>query len=140
VKLALNAETAPDLATLAGVDKATLTSIAEKLANGETMTQPEMNTYGRFDVLLATFIDRAYQKADQRYRTTAKCAACLVAIALAEAAAYFLRMLDTNGHINGYNFGLAFVVGLIATPLAPVAKDLATALTTASKAVQTVKR
>jgi hypothetical protein len=140
VKLRINAETAPDLAALTGVDKDVLTSVAEKLANGETMTPPEMDVYGRFDVLLSTLIDRAYQKADQRYRTTAKSAACLVAIVLAEAAAYFLRTLTVNGHPIWYNIGVAFIVGLIATPLAPVAKDLATALNTAAKAVQSVKR
>ena len=131
LKLRLNAETAPELAGLTGVDKDVLTSVAEKLANGQAMTQPEMDTYGRFDVLLATSIDRAYQKADQRYRTSAKVAACVVAVLLAEAAAYFLKI---------QNVGMAAVVGLIATPLAPVAKDLATALNAAAKAVQSVKK
>ena len=140
VKLRLNAETASDLATLTGVDKDVLISVAKKLANGEVMTPPEMDTYGRFDVLLATFIDRAFQKADQRYRTTAKFAACLVAVVLAEAAAYFLRMLAANGHPIWHNVGMAALVGLIATPLAPIAKDLATALNTAAKAMQSVKR
>lgn len=130
-KLRLNAETAPALALITGVDKGVLTSVAEKLANGKPMEQSEMDTYGRFDVLLATTIDRGYQKADQRYRTTAKVAAGVVAILLAEAAAYFLRMP---------NVGMAFLVGLIATPLAPIAKDLATSLNTAAKAVQSVKK
>lgn len=140
VKLRLNAETAPDLASLTGVDKGVLTSVAKKLANGEDMTQPEKDTYGRFDVLLATFVDRAFQNADQRYRTTAKSAACLVAIALAEAAAYLLGLLTSDGHPMWHNIGMAALVGLIATPLAPVAKDLATALNTAARAVQSVKR
>jgi hypothetical protein len=140
VKLRLNAETAPDLASLTGVDKDVLTSITKKLSNGDAMTQPEMDTYGRFDVLLSTFIDRAFQRADQRYRTTAKSAACVVAVMLAEAAAYFLQMLTEKGHPVWQNIGLAALVGIIATPLAPVAKDLATALNTAAKAVQSVKR
>jgi hypothetical protein len=140
VKLRLNAETAPDLAILTGVDKDVLTSVAKKLANGEAMTQAEMDTYGRFDVLLATFIDRAFQKADQRYRTTAKFVACVVAVVLAEAAAYFLRTLVADGHLNWYNVGMAALVGLIATPLAPVAKDLTTALNSAAKAVQSVRQ
>jgi hypothetical protein len=130
-KLRLNAETGPALALITGVDKDVLTSVAKKLANGDAMTQAEMDTYGRFDVLLATSIDRGYQKADQRYRTTAKFAACLVAIVLAEAAAYFLKM---------QNAGVALIVGLIATPLAPIAKDLATSLNAAAKAVQSVKK
>jgi hypothetical protein len=140
VKLALNAETAAGLATLTGVDEKVLISVAEKLANGETMTSVEMGVYGRFDILLATFIDRAYQRADQRYRTTAKLAACLAAIVLAEAAAYFLSMLSASGQPIWHNIGMAALVGLIATPLAPIAKDLTTALNTAAKAVQSVKR
>jgi len=140
IKLRLNAETAPDLALLTGVDKDVLTSVANKLANGEAMTQAEKDTYGRFDILLATSIDRAFQNADQRYRTTAKSAACLVAIVLAVAAAYFLGMLTSNDQPMWHNIGMAALVGLIATPLAPVAKDLATALNTAAKAVQSVKR
>jgi len=139
-KLRLNSETAVDFAALTDVDKGVLTSIAKKLTNGDPMTTPEMDTYGRFDVLLATFIDRAYQKADQRYRTSAKSAACLVAIVLAEAAAYFLGMDAANGHAIWRNVGMAAIVGLIATPLAPVAKDLATALNTAAKAMQSVRR
>jgi hypothetical protein len=140
VKLALNAETAAGLATLTGVDEKVLISVAEKLANGETMTSAEMGVYGRFDILLATFIDRAYQRADQRYRTTAKLAACLAAIVLAEAAAYFLSLLSASGQPIWHNIGMAALVGLIATPLAPIAKDLTTALNTAAKAVQSVKR
>jgi hypothetical protein len=141
VKLRLNAETAADLATLTGVDEKVLVSVATKLANGDPMTTAEMDTYGRFDILLATFIDRAFQKADQRYRNTAKAAACIVAVVLAEAAAYFLGMLaQPNWHQNLHNIGLAALVGLIATPLAPIAKDLATALNTAAKAVQSVKQ
>jgi hypothetical protein len=49
-------------------------------------------------------------------------------------------MLAANGHPIWHNVGMAALVGLIATPLAPVAKDLATALNTAAKAVQSVKR
>jgi hypothetical protein len=49
-------------------------------------------------------------------------------------------MLTEKGHPVWQNIGLAALVGIIATPLAPVAKDLATALNTAAKAVQSVKR
>lgn len=140
-KLRLNSDTAPQLAVITGVDKDVLTSVAKKLANGEPMKQPEMDIYGRFDVLLATTIDRGYQKADQRYRTTAKFAASIVAIALAIAAAFFLGMVvEKDQSYNWHNLGLAFLVGLIATPLAPIAKDLATSLNTAAKAVQSVKK
>jgi hypothetical protein len=140
-KLRLNADTAPQLALITGVKKDVLTSVAKKLANGKPMMQPEMDVYGRFDVLLATAIDRGYQKADQRYRTTAKFAASVVAIILAVAAAFFLGMVvEKDKSYNWHNIGLAFLVGLIATPLAPIAKDLASSLNTAAKAVQSVKK
>jgi hypothetical protein len=35
---------------------------------------------------------------------------------------------------------MATIVGIIATPLAPIAKDLATSLTAAAKAVSALKR
>jgi len=140
LKLRLNNDTAPALAAITGVDKDVLTSVAGKLANGQQLTDPEKDAYGRFDVILVAFIDRAYQRADQRYRTTAKFAASLAAVGLAEAAAFFLKILSDNGQLNWHNIGLAAIVGVLATPLAPVAKDLATALNTAAAAVKSVKR
>ena len=139
IKLRMNAETAAALAVSTGVDREVLTSVAVKLANGQSLTPAEMDTYGRFDVLLATAIDRAYQRADQMYRTTAKVASCIVAILLAEAASVAL------GYMGPKNWNLhhaldAFLVGLIATPLAPIAKDLTTALTSAANAVQSVRK
>jgi hypothetical protein len=133
IKLRLNDATASHLAEVTGVDSEVLKSVAVKLSNGEPMTQPEMDTYGRFDVLLSTVIDRAYQRADQKYRTTNKLIAGVVAVILAEVGAY---TLNVGGHMD---YVRAFVVGLLATPLAPVAKDLSTALTTAVKAVQSAR-
>jgi hypothetical protein len=159
IKLRFSAKNAPKLAALTGLDASLLTNVAEKL-NGiipagsvgqatvaatvegsETppdpidplgLTAPEQDVYGRFDVLLSSAIDQAYESAMQTYVSWAKVAAGVVSIVLAEAAATAL------GHWDAY--GKAFLVGLIATPLAPIAKDLSTALTNAANAVQSVKQ
>src|ERR1039457_3730726 len=68
IKLRLNSVTAPGLARATGVDAEILSSVASSLDSGEALTPEQLNVYGRFDLLLSTMIDRAYQRADQRYR------------------------------------------------------------------------
>jgi hypothetical protein len=103
------------------------------------MTPAELDIYGRFDLLLSMTLDRALQRADQRYRNTAKVAAGFVAVVLAEAAAFSLLGTTFKGTSDGVLFCQALIAGLLATPLAPIAKDLASSLNTAAKAVQSVK-
>jgi hypothetical protein len=139
IKLRLNPETATHMAAVTGVDAdgpAGLVAVAASLATGNTLTPQQVNTYGRFDLLLSTMIDRAYQRADQRYRNTAKMAAGCVAVLLAEIACVSIYGFGPAIHLLWLR---ALVVGLLATPLAPVAKDLATSLNTAATAVQSVK-
>jgi hypothetical protein len=139
IKLRLNPETAPHMAAVTGVPSdgpAGLAAVATSLATGVALTADQMNTYGRFDLLLSTTIDRAYQRADQRYRSTAKLAAGAVAVLLAEIACVSIYGYHA---MTGTLWLRGLVVGLLATPLAPVAKDLATSLSTAATAVQSVK-
>ena len=49
-------------------------------------------------------------------------------------------MLHTGGESWGTDLGESFLVGLLATPLAPIAKDLSTALATAVNTLQLVKK
>jgi len=175
IKLRLNPASAPALAELTGVDKTLLASLATKLARGAglaenntpaaggtspaaagaataateddtSLTPAELDAYGRFDVMLSTSIDRAYNQADQRYRNWAKVLACFVAIVLAEIAAFIYQhnglgswsALRLSGIFHA-PYIYAFLVGLLATPLAPIAKDVATAISTAAKAFKAVK-
>jgi hypothetical protein len=61
-----------------------------------------------------------------------------VAVLLAEIAAWSLFSSSPDYHHSSI-FLQALVAGLLATPLAPVAKDLATSINAAAKAVQSVK-
>jgi hypothetical protein len=139
IKLRLNPDTAPHLAQVTGVAPAILAAVAAKLTSGLALSPEEMNVYGRFDVLLSTMIDRAYERADQRYRNTAKSVASIVAVLLAEVTAVSLA-LSNSQYWNPSTFIIALIAGLLATPLAPIAKDLSTSINNAAKAVQTLKK
>jgi hypothetical protein len=132
IKLRLIPETAPTLATATGVDSGILTQVAESIATGQALTTQQSDVYGRFDLLLTTLLDQAYQRGDQRYRNTAKFAAIPVSIGIALAAYYSVKPAT----ISPWE---AVIVGLVATPLAPIAKDLATALTNGVQAIQSWK-
>ncbi len=131
VKLHFNPGTAAALAAQTNVAADVLTSVAQKLASVQALTPAESDAFGRFDLALSAMIDRAYERGDQLYRNSCKALACAFAVALA-----FLGDAQLNWTIPGWE---ALIVGLIATPLAPVAKDIANAIQTASDAVKSVK-
>lgn len=96
IKLRLTPETAPALAATTGVDATLLLQVAVKIKNGQatapnpqvsndpnSLTPQEFDVYGRFDLLLNTFLDQAYQRANQRYKNAARATAIPVAVILA---------------------------------------------------------
>jgi hypothetical protein len=131
IKLHFNPDTAAALAQQTNVAPDLLASVAQKLASVTPLTAAESDAFGRFDLALTAMIDRAYERADQLYRNSCKALACGFAVALA-----FLGDTQLNWTIPGWE---ALIVGLIATPLAPVAKDIANAIQTASDAVKSVR-
>lgn len=132
IKLRLTPDTAAALANATGVDANILSQVAGKIRTGEALTTAQSDEYGRFDLLLTTLLDQAYQRADQRYRNAAKSLAVPVAVILALVARHVLQ--------NPISPLEAVLIGLIATPIAPVAKDLSTAISTAAQAIQSWKK
>jgi hypothetical protein len=132
IKLNLNPDSAEKMANAAGVDKALLKSIAAKLSTGEKLADAETDVYGRFDLLLTAVLDQGYQRADQRYRNSAKLLAVPVAVALALLGAWAISQ-DGLSSLDAWR---AVLAGLLATPLAPVAKDLASAIQAGTKLAQ----
>lgn len=139
IKLNLDANTASAMASAAGVSSADLVAVAGKLPKAGTtegtLTDGETNAYGRFDLLVSALLDQGYQRADQFYRNSAKLLAVPVAVILAVLGAWAL---------DGANFdcaeaGKAIVGGLLATPLAPIAKDLSTAIQASAQLAQSWK-
>ena len=131
IKLHLNADSSESLARETNVSADVLKTVAQKLSALEPLTTQESDAYGRFDLALSAMIDRAYERADQFYRNSCKAAAAVFAIVLA-----FIGNAQMNYVLPTWE---VVIVGLIATPLAPVAKDLANAIQTASDAVKSVK-
>ena len=133
VKLNLTEATAAKMAASAGVNADLLVSVAKKLATAESLTQQETDAYGRFDLMLTSLLDQGYQRGDQRYRNSAKLLAVPVSVALAVIGAQAMG-------ISGADLWRAVVAGFLATPLAPVAKDLSSAIQAGTKVAQTLKK
>lgn len=131
VKLNLDTGNAAAVAQATGADPAQLTAIATSIAGAVALTPAQSDFFARFDLALTALLDDAYQHADQYYRNGTRGLAALVAILLALAGELSIGKGD---------WGLAVLVGLLATPLAPVAKDLSSALATAVNTLQAAKK
>lgn len=136
IKLNLNGASASGMAAATGVDEKVLTGIATKLSTGEPLTPAETDVYGRFDLLLTATLDQGYQRGDQRYRNSAKLLAVPIAIVLALAGARAMAATP----LSGPEIWLAIGAGILATPLAPIAKDVASAIQAGSKVAQALKK
>ena len=136
INLNLNQDNAEGVAIAAGIDRDVLPIVARKVASGEKLTEAESDVFGRFDLIVTALLDEAYQRADRSYRNGTRLLAMFVSVILALAGAW---SIGTHGKEWG-QWGQALLVGLLATPLAPIAKDASTALATAVNALQAVKK
>jgi hypothetical protein len=137
IKLHLSSANASTVAVKASVDPAVLTAVASNLETGTPLSQAESDTYSRFDLIVTALLDEAYQVSDQVYRNFTKTLAALVAVALAVAGGW---SLDGANFWSPKEIALAVLVGLLATPLAPIAKDLSSALASAVNTMQLIKK
>jgi hypothetical protein len=138
IKLHLSEANAATVALKAGVDPAVLGAVAAKIASGTALSQTEGDAYSRFDLIVTALLDEAYQVSDQVYRNRMRMLAGGLAVVLAVAGGWALVGTDNFWHSSAPV--LAFLVGLLATPLAPIAKDLSSALATAVNTMQLVKK
>jgi hypothetical protein len=135
IHLELTPKTAAALAQAAGVAADRLVSLVQKVETGTPPDPAEIAVLGQFDVVLSAVLDAAYERADQKYRNACKFLALLASAILGQVGGWLLYRPDFNLR----EIGLSFLVGLSATPLAPVAKDLATSLQSAVAAIRTAK-
>jgi len=133
IKLNLTADNAKAVANASGVDPDALTIVARKVASGVTLTETESDVFGRFDLIVTALLDEAYQRADQTYRNGTRMLAMFVSVILALLGAFSLGTFKAD-------WGPASIIGLLATPLAPIAKDASTALAAAVNALQAAKK
>ncbi|MEX2205894.1 MAG: hypothetical protein WEF50_06655 [Myxococcota bacterium] len=130
IRLGLDPETAPALAKSAHVSAAALTAVATKLSVGTPLTEVDLNVLGRLDASVEAQLDAAFDRAEQLYRNVARAVAGVVSLGLGLFATTVMGIED-------YSPGI--LVGLLAVPLAPIAKDLASSLQAAATAVKATK-
>jgi hypothetical protein len=135
IKLGLSPATAPAVARASHVDPDALTAAARNLEAGSSLTEADLNVLGRMNATIDVLMDAAFERADQQYRNGCRCLAGLVAIGLALGARFLWQEGDPRPSIL-----VAVAVGVVAVPMAPVAKDLTSALSAAMQALKVTRR
>lgn len=129
-----------ELADFAHLDAERLNAVAVKLEMGATLTEQDINLLGRLDATIDLRIDAAFERAEQAYRNAARLWAAVVAVGLATAAAYGLKSQVIRGvEPSDAQFWLIIAMGFVAVPLAPIAKDLSSALAAAARVATSVR-
>jgi hypothetical protein len=141
IKLHLSSGNAAALASATNVDATLLTAVAASIAAGTALSQQQTDAYSRFDLIVTALLDEVYQHADQYYRNWMRGLAAAIAVVLAVAGGYAVQngFITPSGNFDWKTFVAAVLVGLLATPLAPIAKDVSTALATAVNTMQMLK-
>ena len=123
------------------VDPAAFEAIVTQINTGKPPLNPDqINLLGRFNAAIGATMDGAFELADQQYRNASKVLAGIFAILLAISAGALLDGVHSWADVLSYpDIGKALMAGVIAVPLAPVAKDLTSSLQAAVTAMKAVK-
>jgi len=104
---------------------------AAKLRTGETLEPAEREALSRFEVAVDARIEAALALAESDYVTGTKLLAGFLAIVIAVIVGWLIQ-----DEILHNWFIKSVLVGLVAVPIAPVAKDLSTAVSEAARALR----
>ncbi len=140
IKQGLNPASATALAAATGVSAEVLGVVAAKISSGTTLLSSESDVYARFDFTLTAMLDEVYQGSDQAYRNGTRVVASIFAIGLALMGGWTLHAGSPVRYLWSHDMALAFIAGILAIPLAPIAKDVSSALATAVNAMQVIKK
>ncbi|MDA9478893.1 hypothetical protein XI03_31280 [Bradyrhizobium sp. CCBAU 65884] len=137
IRLGLSPKNAFGMAEATGIDPDALRTAANKVDAGAALDPQDVGILARFDAIVDAVLDGAYERADQKYRNSSKGLSALIAIILAgvgggvsHAQAGAFQWLD---YLTSQDFLVALLVGAIASPLAPVAKDLSSYLAASAR-------
>ncbi|WP_158665367.1 hypothetical protein [Sinorhizobium fredii] len=136
IRLGMTSDTAETLAEATKiVEPQELKAVAAKVEKVEALSEAELALLARFDAVVDARMDAAFERADQKYRNSARGAAAVAAIVLAEIGAWtYYEKFDQSVFLIG------LAVGLIAVPMAPIAKDLTSAISTSVAAFKAIRR
>ena len=140
IKLQLSPQTAVNFAAATSVDSTVLSEVAKNMTTGVGLTPQQTNALGRFDLALTAILDEGYQRADQKYRNFAKVLASIVSVLLAVLGGWAVAGSNAASYFGTNDVWIAALCGLLAIPLAPISKDLTSALAAGVKVVQAIKQ
>lgn len=128
IRIGLTEDNAPEMAQFVGtVDGEILQKTAAKIEKGQELSEEERGVLGRFELAVDARIDSALAQAESVYIGAVRSAASLVALAIAIA---------TAGVYKTHDMTMAVLIGIAAVPLAPIAKDLSSAIQAAANAIK----
>lgn len=128
VRVGLTEQTADAVAAFLGaINAARLKEAVTAAEQGSTLTAEQRNVLGRFELAADARIDAALTLARARYVDATRITASIVALVLA---------LVVGWNMPDVSMLQAFIVGLAAVPLAPIAKDVASGIQSAAKALK----
>ena len=130
VRIGLTATNATVVTQTLCVHVPELEAIATKLREGAELTEVERNILGRFELAVDARIDAALTLARDRYINTVRCVAAALAVVVGIVVALIVEPLGWKPA------GRGLLVGLIAVPLAPVAKDVVRAVKAGAEALR----
>ena len=135
VRVGLTPGNAGELAGYVGmVDGDKLTEIAGSIAEGTSLDSSQRGLLGRYELAVDARLDAALGLAEQSYKSGARLHAAGIAVVLALLAATTMIEASMTDQQMWELMIKAFIVGIAAVPLAPIAKDVAKALQSANKA------
>lgn len=126
VRIGLTATNAEEISTWLGLKHTQrMREVAAKLEAGTEITDEDRNMLGRFELAIDARIDAALTLAQNQYAGKLRFGASCLALLIALAVGFYLNMVF-----------LAIIIGISAVPLAPIAKDLSSALQAAIQAMR----
>ncbi len=145
IRLGLSAANYAEIAKAGHVDPEALKTALTNIEAGTSATAPgltsaDANVLGRLNAMIDTAMDAGFERGDQKYRNASKVAAGLFSVALAIWAGQLIPPDRASGWSSTSVFWASVLAGLLAVPIAPIAKDLASSLQAAAAAVQAVKK
>jgi hypothetical protein len=124
------------------VDPAALTAVVKAIECGTALTPCQVNLLGRFNAAIDAAMDGGFEEADQQYRNASKVwagvAAILLSISGGALVGGYTALSGPVAYFGSAQFWIAVLVGIVAVPLAPVAKDLTSSLQAAATAMKAV--
>ncbi len=144
IRLGLSSKNASQMAAAGHVDPVRLQQVMTSVETGAALTPADVNVLGRFNGAIDAALDAGFEQGDQVYRNASKVIAGIFAIGLAIWAGGLIPMdgskaVAFSAYLFSGPFWLAVLVGVIAVPIAPVAKDLTSSLEAAVGALKSAR-